>query len=161
MKALQQALIADLDRFRRYALSLTADVSHADDLVQSACEQALRGKAPARPEELAPWMFRVMRNRWIDEQRRSKRWSAEPLDDSTGDGLATAMAGPEEPIHLEQLLAALSRLAPPLRLTLTLISIEGLSYREAAEQMDVPIGTVMSRLSRARKALGRQLENGQ
>lgn len=160
MTALQRALIADLDRFRRYALGLTADLAHADDLVQSACEQALRGKAPARPEELAPWMFRVMRNRWIDEQRRSKRWLTEPLDGAVGDELASPLAGPEQPIHLEQLLTALGALAPPLRLTLTLISIEGLSYREAAEQMDVPIGTVMSRLSRARKALGRKLEDG-
>ncbi len=145
-------MVALLPRLRRFAGSLAGAGSDADDLVQATCERALRALDTWMPgTRLDSWMFRIMHNLWIDTIRGRK--PAAPLDgipDIAGDdGRRTVEAGSE--------LAAAGRIIAALpeaqRAVLVLTCVEELSYRDAAEVLGVPIGTVMSRLARARQTL--------
>lgn len=154
-----EELVALLPRLRRFARSLCGDATLADDLVQLACERAL--KAQASFEEgtrLDAWVFRILRNVWLDGIRKTKSEGvSEPVEDAVGlsgeDGRRTAHAS----LAAGAVMEAMGRLAPDHREVLTLVCVEDLSYREAADRLGAPIGTVMSRLSRARKALGEAL----
>lgn len=147
-------LLALLPRLRRFALGLTADAQAADDLLQSACERALQRHAQWQPgTRLDSWMFKIMQNLWIDTVRGRKpeaELSPELLETLPG---ADWQQGFEQGLMLEQVLAAIQKLPAPMRAVLMMVCVEDLSYREAAEALDVPIGTVMSRLARARGAL--------
>lgn len=152
-------LIDLLPRLRRFARSLTGRAEEADDLVQSACERALAARDRYEPgTRLDAWMFRIVRNLWIDEIR--KRKTAGP---GTALDLAEEVAGDDGRRQTDAVLTmasvrdGIATLPPEQREVLTLVCIEDLSYREAAETLAVPIGTVMSRLARARKALGRAI----
>ncbi len=158
MTTLRDELIALLPRLRRFALSVAGNAQDADDLLHSALERALRqeeawGKAGRRETlRLDSMMFRIIRNLWIDE-RRAKRSQELPLDvagEVPGeDGRATA----EHLLDLEHARRALLSLPEEQRSVLCLVVMEGMSYQQAADTLQVPIGTVMSRLSRARAAM--------
>jgi RNA polymerase sigma-70 factor (ECF subfamily) len=144
----QAELLALLPRLRRFARSLTRNVHDADDLVQLAIERALGRLAQLKPEaQLAPWMYGIVRHAWIDELRaRGRR------------GELAAAGLPEPAVHppaAESLAVedALARLPEEQRMAVALVLIEGLSYKEAAHVSQVPIGTLTSRLARARTAL--------
>ena len=148
-------LVALLPRLRRFACALTKSIDDADDLVQAACERALtRLHQWQRGSRLDSWMFRIVQTIWIDRMRAKRVRGTE-----TDAGAADLIAGSHGERDMEARSAlrrtreAMSRLAPEQRLVLALVSIEGLSYKEAAEVLDVPIGTVMSRLARARRRL--------
>jgi RNA polymerase sigma-70 factor (ECF subfamily) len=154
-------LIAVLPRLRRFARGLTGSVVEADDLVQAACERALaRREQFQEGTRFDSWMFRIVQTIWID-QLRSRRVRKEEVD------VAEARLGSDEPVRraearlaLDEVRHAVDRLPPDQRAALLLVTVEGLSYKEAAEVVQVPVGTIMSRLARARLALQAQLEAG-
>lgn len=147
-----QQLIAILPRLRRFALSLTGRREVADDLVQLACERALAHQASFMPgTRFDSWLFRILRNAWFDQLRR--RRTEGPMEDvhEHENLLATGgEADAETRLTLQRVWSLIGDLPEDQREVLLLVSVEGLSYKEAAEVLDVPIGTVMSRLSRAR-----------
>jgi RNA polymerase sigma-70 factor (ECF subfamily) len=155
-----QQLIAFLPNMRRFALSLCRNGATADDLVQLACERALAAAASFQPgTRFDAWIFRIIRNLWIDQVRRDK--TAGPQDDIADhhESLAAPAAGSAEvKLELADTWRAIETLPADQREVLVLVCIEELSYRDAAEALEVPIGTVMSRLARARinlaKAVG-------
>jgi len=153
--AIGQDLVELLPRLRRFALVLCRSSSLADDLVQSACERALANAHTWTPgTRFDAWVFRILRNNWIDHLRRSRTEGMS--EDITAQTDIVGDAG-EEPILNKLLLAEVQQIigAMPLeqREVLLLVCVEDLAYREAAEVLGVPIGTVMSRLARARKRL--------
>jgi RNA polymerase sigma-70 factor (ECF subfamily) len=152
-------LVALVPKLRRFALSLAGNRQDADDLVQAACEKALKNEAQFREgTRMDSWMYRIIQTLWIDDRRRarSRGTAVDPEDAGLSDhGKAAAL--PEDRMMLARARAAMAALPEAQRTVLALVAIEGLSYREAAEALDVPVGTVMSRLSRAREALLPQL----
>lgn len=148
-------LVALVPRLRRFALSLTGSAQNADDLVQAACEKALRNAAQFVPgTRMDSWMYRIVQTQWLDERRRTtRRGTAIDPEDAhlSDDGKAANL--PEDRLMLARARAAMAELPEGQREVLALVAIEGLSYREAAETLAVPVGTVMSRLARAREAL--------
>ena len=150
---LKAEIAALLPRLRRFARTLTnAQRDDADDLVQLAVEKALTRLSQWQPgTRVDSWMFRIMQNAWIDEIRSRQRRSETALDEETLDALA-----PAEPGRLAEQLAlrrAIASLGEEQRAVVGLVLVEGLSYAEAAEVLGWPIGTVTSRLSRAREQL--------
>ncbi len=147
-------LIALLPRLRRFARSLTRSVPEADDLVQEACLRALSRADQWDPSQpLDRWVFRITRNLWISEMRKRGVRMGEgqvPAEEATE--LVSPVTG-EDALRGKELRARVEALAPELSSVLLAVSVEGYSYAEAAELFDVPIGTVMSRVHRARKAL--------
>lgn len=152
-------LIALLPRLRRFARSLTRSVVEADDLVQEACLRALSRSDQWDPSQpLDRWMFRITRNLWISEIRKRTVRIGQgqvPADEthelvSNESGEASVMAG-----ELQSQIAALPEELSAILLT---VSVEGYSYAEAAALFDIPIGTVMSRIHRARKTLAARIQ---
>lgn len=151
--AFRQQLLGAIPRLRRYARTLVFDPATADDLVQTALERALvhwRQFDPRR--ELVLWLLAIAHNAWLDSLRRDRH-----LDVVAPERMTEAMDREhrhEPDIGLQiDLVAALSRLSPDQRAALMLVAVEQLSYAEAAEVLQVPEGTLMSRVSRARVAL--------
>lgn len=157
--AFRHELVLLVPRLRRFAFTLTGSRADADDLVQSACERALKNVGRFEPgTRMDSWMYRIVQNLWIDNRRRHavRGRTVEPEDAGLSDG-GLAAREPEDRMTLARVRTAVATLPEPQRAVLALVAVEGLSYREAAETLDVPIGTVMSRLSRAREALHREL----
>jgi RNA polymerase sigma-70 factor (ECF subfamily) len=134
-------------------------MDRADDLVQNACECALRQSTRGPPEtHLESWLYRIMRRAWIDQQHRGDLSPRAPLDDAGDLPSAEGGSRAEDWLMLDEVYREIMQLPEEQRTVLTLVSIDSLSYREAAEILEVPIGTVMSRLSRARLALAQRLK---
>ena len=153
--SVRRELVALLPRLRRFARSLTRNTDEADDLVQNAVERALRNLGAWTPgTRLDAWMFRIMKNAWIDETRsravRTRVLAPEEAAENVGADGAQAME-----VHLEAqaVRAAMEELPDEQRVAVALVLIEGLSYREAADLLEVPIGTLTSRLARGRAAI--------
>jgi RNA polymerase sigma-70 factor (ECF subfamily) len=157
-KEMKADLIALLPRLRRFAQSLTRSAPEADDLVQEACLRALSRAHQWDPlQPLDRWVFRIMRNLWISEVRkRSVRMGAGQIPAEDATELVSTTTG-EQSVAAKQLRAQIMSLPPDLASVLLAVSVEGYSYAEAAALFDVPIGTVMSRMHRARKSLGAAL----
>lgn len=155
---MREELTELLPRIRRFAYSLTGSMDDADDLLQGTVERVLTRNIP--PDvELIKWVFRVCRNLWIDEYRAGKvrqRAVSEPnlQDQQTLDG-EQAM---HSEIELEQVNKAMQTLPEDQRAILSLVAIQGMAYKEVAGILEIPIGTVMSRLSRARTTLAANLQ---
>ena len=145
---------------RRYALVLVGDASEADDLVQECLSRVLaqmRGWRPVR--DLRAYLFTTLHNVFVDASRRQKaRRSDVPLDSAAA--TLSQPAGQLKRLEFRDLLAALRRLPAQQREVVLLIGLEGMSYIEAARVLGVPIGTVMSRLSRGREALRQLTSHG-
>ncbi|URL59974.1 sigma-70 family RNA polymerase sigma factor [Luteibacter flocculans] len=155
---IDEALRTMLPRLRRFALWLARDVHAADDLVQSAVERALSRWHTRRDEEsLRSWLFAILYRLFLDGKRRATRYAA--LLGSLHDEEATWPSA-ERVTEANATLSAFAALPVEQRSLLLWVSVEGLSYQEVADILQVPIGTVMSRLSRARRAL-RQLGEGE
>ncbi len=150
-----EELIALLPRLRRFALSLTGKGADADDLVQAACERALRACDSYEPgTRLDAWLFRIIKNLWIDQIRRRKTENSVSLPpDDQGSPIADGVVLAESRLMLGSVEAAFGGLPADQQNVLRLVCIEGLSYQDTALALAIPIGTVMSRLSRARAAL--------
>lgn len=150
-------------QFRRnlfgYACALCDDVASAEDLYQDALVRAMAARdVPSPPDAFRRWMFRVLRNLWIDRMRARRREAEMLLDHDIAESVPAASTGGEETV-LNRLLVrhAFMRLCKVHRDVLALVDIGGFSYEETASLLDVPKGTVMSRVSRARAALSREL----
>ena len=157
--AFGEAMIRLLPNLRRYAMSLARRADLADDLVQTTVERAIRASASYDPAaRLEPWLFRITRNAFIDVTRRQRTQGVEvdvfDIPEALPDDNDRAV---EARLMLRATQDAMKSLTPEQAEILHLICIEELSYAEAAAVLDIPKGTVMSRLSRARLALSDRL----
>jgi RNA polymerase sigma-70 factor (ECF subfamily) len=155
----REQIVALLPRLRRFARTLARNPHDADDLVQIAIERALARFEQLRTDlSIAGWMFGIVKNAWIDEVRARARRERLFADEEAGANIAD----PAADLNVEALSVqtALARLPEEQRLAIALVLIEGLSYKEAAGIMEVPIGTLTSRLARAREALQGMLTGG-
>ncbi|GAO40675.1 putative RNA polymerase ECF-type sigma factor [Sphingomonas changbaiensis NBRC 104936] len=148
-------MIALLPRLRRFAHALARSPADADDLCQASIERALKSRDQWQPgTRLDSWMYRIMRNLWVDEARargrRDQTFAPEEAGAHVGDDGARHI---ELKLELTDLDRAMSRLPAEQREAIALVLVEGLAYKEAAAVLDVPIGTLTSRLSRGREAL--------
>ncbi|MBV4474099.1 sigma-70 family RNA polymerase sigma factor [Pseudomonas sp. B2M1-30] len=158
MSEIDEQLREIIPRLRRFALSLTRNGSSADDLVQASLERALSSWGDKRAEgDLRAWLFSILYRQFVDAHRRSRRY-ARMLEFFTG--REDTEPSVERTVIARSTLQAFDRLPTEQRALLLMVSVEGLTYKEVAEILDVPTGTVMSRLSRARQAL-RQLSDGE
>jgi RNA polymerase sigma-70 factor (ECF subfamily) len=147
-----------IPRLRRFARSLAQDPAAADDLVQATLERALtHGHTRRKDEALQAWLFSVLYRRFIDDTRRNRRWRR-LLGLFTGEADNQAAPSAETVVEGRMALAAFDTLPADQRALLVMVSVEGFSYREVAQTLEIPIGTVMSRLSRARAALRQQVD---
>jgi RNA polymerase sigma-70 factor, ECF subfamily len=163
---LRHALPAVLPRLRRFARTLTHNAPDADDLAQDTIERALAraaqwrapaGDATSEQVEAAvrSWMFGIMKNTWIDDlraQRRQRKVVGHHDPEDVADGSHHAM---EDGLSIA---AAMQRLPEDQQLAVSLVLVEGLSYQEAADVLEIPVGTLTSRLSRGRETLATLLD---
>jgi len=151
-------LIAVLPRLRRFARGLTGSAVEADDLVQAACERALsRSHQFQEGTRFDSWMFRIVQTIRIDQLRARDVRKLESEDAAMHIGTDSPVRLAEARLELGEVNAALALILPEQRAALLLVTVEGLSYREAAEIAECPVGTIMSRLARARVALMKRL----
>lgn len=159
-QTIRRDIVRLLPRLRRFAYGLTGTLDEAEDLVQSACERALSRLAQWQPgTRLDSWMYRIVQTVWLDRLRSAKR--REIATDSARLEMLAGGGGARE-AETRLLLAAVCRqvalLPEEQRAVLLLISLEGLSYKETAAILDIPLGTVMSRLARARLAVAKAMD---
>ncbi|GHC83471.1 RNA polymerase sigma factor [Novosphingobium pokkalii] len=146
-------MLALLPRLRRFATGLARDTARADDLCQMTVERALRSRQQWQEgSRLDSWMYRIMRNLWIDEARAETRRGQTFLDEDAGVAVG-ADGGQEARAQLSDVDRAMARLPEEQREAVLLVMVEGRSYKEAAEIVGCPVGTLNSRLVRGRDAL--------
>lgn len=151
--AFRRQLLAAIPRLRRYARSLVFDLSAADDVVQSALERALVHWRQFDPQrDLVLWLLEIAHNAWLDSIRRDRHLDVVAPERMTEALDRERRHEPDIGLQLD-LAQAVARLVPDQRAALMLVIVEQLSYAEAAEVLQVPEGTVMSRVSRARALL--------
>jgi RNA polymerase sigma-70 factor (ECF subfamily) len=152
-------LTALLPRLRRFARGLTQNAADADDLCQQTIERALVARTQWQEgTRLDAWVYRIMRNQWIDEIRARTRRSQTFVHED--EGVNVGVAGDrdaENRVELGNVDRALGRLPEEQREAVVLVMVEGFGYREAAEILGIPQGTLTSRLGRGREALLREL----
>ena len=154
------ALVAQLPSLRRYAVGLVGNTAPADDLVQDCMERALRQEAQLRePDRLGGWLRRILYHLYIDGIRRGRRRGREQDISELADQLELSTPAPDNSA-MREFLHAVHRLSVEHRQILLLVSVEELSYREIADELEIPMGTVMSRLARAREQLRELLQDG-
>ena len=155
MTEFARLLEAQLPRLRRYARALTRDPSRADDLVQDTLVRALAKQHLYQDgTNLRAWLFTLMHNQHVNDVRRNVR-EGDSLDVDTVATHLVAVTDPTASRQLRELDEAIGKLAMEQRQVILLIGLEGMSYEETAAILDVPVGTVRSRLSRGREALRR------
>ena len=146
-----------LDAAFNYARWLTRSDVDAEDLVQEACMRAMRFLTSLRDGNPRPWLFAIVRNTWYSRQSRRGMAAEQPMDTQSGDDRPDSALDPEQQLVQRDTVArvrrALETLPAEFREAIVLRDIEGLSYKEIAEALRVPIGTVMSRISRGRERL--------
>jgi len=157
--AFESDLLALLPRLRRFAMSLSRNPADGDDLCQAALERALRSRSQWQEgTRLDSWMYRIMRNLWIDEvrarTRRDQTFAPEEQGMNVGDDGDRRV---ELAVQLNDVDRAMAKLPPEQREAIALVLVEGFAYKEAAEILDIPMGTLTSRLVRGRAALMAEL----
>lgn len=159
MDAFQRQLVELLPRLRRFARSLTRNAADADDLVQTTVERAMAKRNQwIAGSRLDWWTMRILKNAWLDEARSARARYNAPLGEREGDTVDPRAADPglrDDAIALSQ---AMATLPEDQRLALALVLVEGLSYAEAASLLEIPPGTLTSRLVRGRMALMTAME---
>ena len=151
----REEMVAFLPRLLAFALSLTGNADQRDDLVQETCARALAHRDKFEPgTRLDSWMFRIAQNLWFD-RKRAKKSRGELVDIESASNLSNSdgRTVAESKLALAEVLRGLDRLSPEHRVLIALVCVDGLTYKEASEVLDLPVGTVMSRLARARLAL--------
>ena len=147
-----EQIVALLPRLRRFARNLARNPHDADDVVQIALERALlKLDQWRRDARLDSWLFKIVRNAWIDELRSRGRHDRIFLAAEAGDNVGDATLDREADLMSVQ--SAMAKLPEDQRTAVSLVLVEGLSYKEAADVLDIPIGTLTSRLARGREAL--------
>ncbi len=149
----RELLLAELGGLRKFCFSLTGSAADADDLLQTTVEKVLEKGMP-EDAHAAKWAYRICKNAWIDEIRSREVRHRYP---QTADERFDSAPSAEQTASGERQIAAVSNALDQLplqqRLALTLVAIEGKTYAEAAEVLEVPVGTIMSRIARARRNL--------
>lgn len=150
----REALMAELGGLRRFCYSLTGNAADADDLLQITVERLLD---KGMPEDAHPlkWAYRVCKNAWIDEVRSRdvRQRYPQQAEDHEGSSAPSAEDTASSEREISAVSEALAQLPDEQRLALTLVAVDGKTYAEAAEILEVPVGTIMSRIARARKQL--------
>ncbi len=152
----EDGLLSQLPAMRRYARSLTRNPSDSEDLLHDVVERALANKRQWSGSNMRGWVMTIMTNLFRNRLRHNSRFPHTELAE------VETVAGPQEtddPLRRRKLARALDTLQPEQRATLMLVVIEGYSYSEAAEITSAPIGTVMSRIARARAHLAKAMES--
>jgi RNA polymerase sigma-70 factor (ECF subfamily) len=152
------ALLAHLPRLRRYAIALSRDANMADDLVQECVEKALRNRqALNQQSHVSGWLRSILHNLYLDALRRERRRGIS-VDWQDSANLVELSVPPADRSTARELQQAMGELSAEHRQILLLVGLEGRSYRDVATELNIPIGTVMSRLARARAQLRLALE---
>jgi len=153
---IRDQMVQLLPRLRRFAAGLTGSVTDGDDLVQDTVERALKNLHQWEPgTRLDSWMFRIAKNRFLDIRRSQKRSGvvAVEVPEDAPAIVSDGARGAEAHMMLSGAAQALDGLPPEQREALLLVAVEGLSYRDAADILEIPMGTLTSRIARAREAL--------
>lgn len=160
MHAFERELLTLLPRLRRFSRALARDAADADDLLQIALERALKAQGQWSPgTRLDSWMMKIVRNCWIDEMRSRARRARTFVPEDEGETIgADSHLEIEMKVAMHDVDKAMNSLSAEQREVIALVLVEGLAYREAAELLDIPIGTLTSRLTRGRQALAQMLE---
>ena len=155
-KVVEAALVAKYANLWRFALALSGDATTADDLVQATSMRALE-KANQLVDTSKPlaWLFAICRSIWLNQMRSDKIRAAQSLETAPDVALISTNSSVEANIFAAEVFTEVMRLPEAQRETVMLVYVEGFSYREAAATLDIPLGTVMSRLSAARAKLAR------
>jgi len=160
-KDLQTAVVAALPRVWRFAMSLSGRADMADDLSQNTCLRALERRHQVTDVDgVSRWLMTICRSLWYNELRSQAVRKSQSLDTAEGGELVADILPVETNIYLREVLTKVMTLPEAQRSVVMLVLVEGYAYREAAEILDVPIGTIMSRLSSARAKLGKTLGDG-
>ena len=161
MADIRSRLVAQIPRLRRYARALTRDITAADDLVHDCLVRAVsKSHLWQEGTDLRAWLFTILHNTYINQVRRSVReGTAVALSDIEPEAALTSAPNQDKRLELRDLERALAKLPEEQRSALLLVGTEGMNYDQAAAVLDVPVGTIRSRLSRGREAL-RQLMGG-
>jgi len=147
------AIERTIPSLRRYARALLGTTQDADDLVHDALVDALaRPRDGLEAAHIRPWLFAILRNRFVSNHRRAKYRATASSEDNTIER-ATVRPGQEAGLQMRDLTLGLAGLPVEQREVLLLVTVEGFSYADVAAMLDIPLGTVMSRLSRARDRL--------
>ena len=156
LDTIRNQMVQLLPRLRRYAMALTGSAADGDDLVQDTVERALKSLHQWEPgTRLDSWMFRIAKNRFIDTRRSARRTRLVAID-APEEAAAVAVDGEramESHLALQDVNAAMQALPADQRQAVALVLVDGLSYRQAADILEIPIGTLTSRIARAREAL--------
>ena len=157
MENFNNEIIDLLPRLRRYARSLSRNMSEADDLVQDTLEAAIKGKSNWRGVNFKSWMMAIMTNVYRNRHRSGfKPGMMVGLEDA---GEVAVQLPVSDPFERDKLWAAINALPSDYRAVLMLVVVEGYKYADVADMLAVPLGTVMSRLSRSRKLLTERLRS--
>lgn len=148
-------ILALLPQLRRYSRSLTRSDTESEDLLQDCVEKALVNKAQWRGANIRAWAYRIMTNLHLNARRAVARRPSVGIEEA--ETIATS-ALPSDPLARNRLVQALDVLPKEARALLMLVAVEGHSYQEVADLLGIPVGTVMSRLSRARQMLRQKLQ---
>lgn len=159
---LRRQIVALLPRLRRFARNLTGDSDRGDDLVQVACERALQRLAQFRDDSrLDSWLYKIIHTQWIDQLRRRRTREShvreQNLESRAGNVLNLPVKDMEAALDIRN---AMAQLPNEHRAAISLVVVEGYTYGEAAEVLDIPTGTVASRVARGRQELIKQLRYG-
>lgn len=155
----KRELVVLIPHMRAFARTLTGDATAADDLAQDALMKAWDARASYQMgTNMKAWTFMILRNQFYSEKRRS--WRMSQLDQEAAERTLVAVDDPESPVALDELRQALNTLPEEQREALILVGAGGFAYEEAAEICQCAVGTVKSRVSRARRALQTTLEKG-
>ncbi|HLK24991.1 MAG TPA: sigma-70 family RNA polymerase sigma factor [Caulobacteraceae bacterium] len=155
----KRELVALIPHLRAFARTLTGDQASADDLAQDALMKAWDARASYQMgTNMKAWTFMILRNQFYSEKRRS--WRQTQLDQDSAERSLVAVDDPQAPVALDELRLGLGMLPPEQREALILVGAGGFAYEEAAEICGCAVGTVKSRVSRARRALQHILETG-
>ncbi|KQW73498.1 RNA polymerase subunit sigma-70 [Phenylobacterium sp. Root77] len=158
-EAFKRELVKLIPHLRAFARTLAGDPASADDLAQDAMMKAWDARASFQMgTNMKAWTFMILRNQFYSEKRRS--WRQSQLDQEAAERTLVAVDDPEAPVALDELRLSLAQLPPEQREALILVGAGGFAYEEAAEICGCAVGTVKSRVSRARKALHSILEDG-
>jgi len=158
-RAFKAALVALIPQLRAFARSLTGDPAAADDLAQDAMLKAWDARASFElGTNMKAWAFMILRNQFYSDKRRS--WRQSQLDQEAAERTLVATDDPASPIALDELRLALAKLPAEQREALVLVGAGGFAYEEAAEICGCAVGTVKSRVSRARRAVEEILRRG-
>lgn len=156
MKDFEESIVVLLPGLRRFARSLCRDALEAEDLVQDCMAKAFAARRSWRGDNLKTWLTTIMVNHFRNNMRRARSAPVTvPIEDWQGQ---LPDAGQGDLLAQNHLRTAIDKLGPDQRVVLMLVVVEGYRYHEVAEMLAIPIGTVMSRLSRARKALAEILK---